>query len=71
MRKKLFKTEEWLPFPLIYYDMNTYYNYSMKKFCRVRLLSNKWCIHLTMSLSFFLCFEFLHGTEQNKSSLQG
>ena len=53
MRKKLFKIVEWLPLPLIYDDMNTYYNYSVKKICRVRLLSNKQCVHLTMSLFLF------------------
>ena len=60
MRKKLFKIVEWLPFPLLYDDMNTYYNYSTKEICRVTLLSNKQCIHLTMSLFLFLFFYILN-----------
>ena len=31
MRENLFKIEDWLPFPMIYDDMNIYYNYTMKK----------------------------------------
>ena len=30
-KKKLFKIEEWLPFPMIYDESNIYYNYTMKK----------------------------------------
>ena len=34
MGKKLFQIGEWLPLdlPMIYDDMNIYYNYTMKKF---------------------------------------
>ena len=52
----MFKIEESLPLPVINDDMIIYYNYTMKEICRVRLLSNKQCIHLTMSLSLFFFF---------------
>ena len=50
--------DEWLPFPMVYDDINIYYNYT-----------NKQCIHLTKRLFFFnfmnICMEL---TKQ--SSLQ-
>ena len=64
---------------MIYDDMNIYYNYIMKKVCKVRLLSNRQvysspnkCIHLPMSLLlFFKCYEFLHGIEKNRLHCKG
>ena len=41
---------------MIYDGINIYYNYTMKKICRVILSSHKQCIHLTISL--FLVFFF-------------